>query len=60
MSETLLLVLFNLFIVLVLVLDLGIFQRKAHFPYIKEALTWSIVWIILSLLFNLYIWFDLG
>lgn len=43
-----------------LVLDLGVFQRKAHFPYMKEALAWSIVWVVLSLLFNLYIWIDLG
>lgn len=43
-----------------LVVDLGIFQRKAHFPYMKEALAWSIVWIVLSLLFNLYIWINLG
>ncbi len=60
MSETVLLILFNLFVVMMLVLDLGIFQRKAHFPYMKEALAWSIVWIALSLLFNLYIWLDLG
>ncbi len=60
MNETVLLIFFNAFVLLMLVLDLGVFQRKAHFPYMKEALTWSIVWIILSLLFNLYIWSDLG
>lgn len=60
MNETLLLILFNIFVVLMLVLDLGVFQRKAHFPYMKEALGWSIVWVVLSLLFNLYIWIDFG
>jgi len=60
LSETVLLILFNAFVLLMLVLDLGVFQRKAHFPYMKEALTWSVVWIILSLLFDLYIWSDLG
>jgi tellurite resistance protein TerC len=43
-----------------LALDLGVFQRKAHFPYMKEALAWSIVWVVISLLFNLYIWYDFG
>jgi tellurite resistance protein TerC len=43
-----------------LALDLGVFQRKAHFPYMREALAWSIVWVVISLLFNLYIWYDFG
>lgn len=43
-----------------LALDLGVFQRKAHFPYMKEAVGWSIVWIAISLLFNLYIWYNMG
>jgi tellurite resistance protein TerC len=43
-----------------LALDLGVFQRKAHFPYMREALGWSILWIVLSLLFNLYVWYDFG
>ncbi len=60
MSESLLLLFFNIFVLCMLALDLGIFQRKAHFPEMKEALTWSVVWIVLSLLFNLYIWYDFG
>lgn len=43
-----------------LALDLGIIQRKSHFPSMKEALWWSVVWITLSMLFNLYIWLDHG
>ncbi len=41
-----------------LALDLGIFQRKAHFPSLKEASLWSATWIVLSLLFNLgiFLW----
>jgi tellurite resistance protein TerC len=40
------------------VLDLGVFQRKAHVIGIKEALLWSAFWIVLSLCFNvgLYFW----
>ena len=44
---------FNLFVLLMLALDLGVFHRKAHVISIKEATVWSIVWISLALLFNL-------
>jgi tellurite resistance protein TerC len=49
---------FNLFVVLMLALDLGVFQRRAHEIKIKEALLWSGIWITLALLFNLviYLW----
>ena len=47
---------FNVFVLLMLALDLGVFHRKAHAVSMKEALTWSIVWISLSLLFNLVIY----
>jgi len=60
MSETISLLIFNIFIILMLVLDLGIFQRKAHFPSMKEAIGWSIVWIVLSLIFNIYIYYEYG
>ncbi len=44
---------FNLFVLLMLALDLGVFHRKAHVVSIKEATIWSVVWISLALLFNL-------
>lgn len=47
---------FNVFVLFLLALDLGVFHRKAHAVSFKEALTWSIVWITLSLLFNLVIY----
>ena len=40
-------------VVLLLALDLGVFHRKAHAVGFREAATWSVVWIALSLLFNL-------
>jgi tellurite resistance protein TerC len=57
-NEALSLLLFNIFVVAMLVLDLGVFQRRAHEIGIKEALWWSAFWIALSLLFNigLYFW----
>ncbi|MDQ2692131.1 MAG: TerC family protein [Chloroflexota bacterium] len=48
---------FNLFVLALLALDLGVFHQKAHKVSIKEATIWSIVWISLSLLFNLGIYF---
>src|SRR5450631_3988715 len=43
---------FNLFVVTMLAIDLGIFHRKAHTVSLKEALTWSGVWITLALIFD--------
>ena len=42
---------FNGFVLLMLALDLGVFHRKAHTVNVKEAIVWSIVWILLSFLF---------
>lgn len=39
-------------VLLLLGLDLGVFHRKAHAVGFREAVTWSVVWITLSLLFN--------
>lgn len=39
-----------------LALDLGVFHRRSHTVGIKEALTWSGVWIALALLFNAGVW----
>lgn len=49
---------FNIFVLAMLALDLGVFHRKAHEVKVKEALIWSAVWIALALLFNfgLYFW----
>jgi tellurite resistance protein TerC len=48
---------FNIFVLAMLALDLGVFHRKAHAVSGKEALTWSLVWISLSLVFNAIIYF---
>lgn len=51
-DKTLFWVAFNLFVIAMLALDLGVFHRKAHEVKIKEALIWSGVWIVLALSFN--------
>ena len=43
---------FNLFILVLLALDLGVFHRKAHAVSLKEAGIWSAVWVGLSLAFT--------
>jgi len=43
-----------------LVLDLGVFHRRAHKVSIREALVWSAVWIGLALVFAAGVWFELG
>ena len=48
---------FNVFVLAMLALDLGVFHRKSHAVSGKEALIWSIVWISLSLAFNAVIYF---
>ncbi|MBK7158782.1 MAG: TerC family protein [Ignavibacteria bacterium] len=51
---------FNVFIILMLALDLGVFQRNPHKIKVKEALIWSAVWVILALIFNVFIYYDMG
>lgn len=53
-------VLFNLFVIGMLALDLGVFNRKAHRVGVKEAAIWSVTWISLALLFNLLLYFWQG
>ena len=45
-------IVFNLFVLAMLALDLGVFHRKAHEVSVREAATWSVVWIALALVFN--------
>jgi tellurite resistance protein TerC len=51
---------FNLFVLAMLAIDLGVFHRRSHEIGIKEALIWSIVWVILALLFNVWIYYWRG
>ncbi|MBI3932172.1 MAG: TerC family protein [Acidobacteria bacterium] len=43
---------FTVFVLLLLLLDLGVFHRKAHTVSVKEAAAWSVVWVSLALAFN--------
>ncbi|MGB2868815.1 MAG: TerC family protein [Bacteroidota bacterium] len=51
---------FNLLVLILLSVDLIVFNRKAHEITIKESLIWSAVWITVSLLFNVFVFIRLG
>jgi tellurite resistance protein TerC len=51
---------FNVFVLLMLALDLGVFHRKAHVVTFRESMAWTAVWIALALVFNLWIWKQFG
>jgi tellurite resistance protein TerC len=46
---------FVIAIVIFLLLDLGVFHRKAHEVRFREALAWSTVWFILAFVFGIFI-----
>jgi tellurite resistance protein TerC len=48
---------FSVFVLGMLALDLGVFHRKSHEVSVKEALTWTAVWIGLAMLFNLFVFY---
>jgi len=48
---------FSLFVLGMLALDLGVFHRHSHEVKVREALIWTGVWITLSMLFNIFIYY---
>jgi len=51
---------FNILVLLMLAIDLGFFHRKDHEISIKEALLWSVIWIVVALVFNVGVYFWRG
>ncbi len=51
---------FNLLVLALLALDLGVFHRKDHKITVKEGLLWSIIWILVALAFNAVVYFWRG
>lgn len=56
-DSTLLWIGFNLFVLAMLAMDLGIFHKNSHEVSVKEALSWTCVWITLAMLFNLFVYY---
>jgi tellurite resistance protein TerC len=44
-------------VLVLLAVDLGVFHREAHEVSVREAATWSIVWVSLAMAFNLGLYF---
>jgi tellurite resistance protein TerC len=51
---------FSVFILVMLSLDLGLFNRKAHRIRYREATIWSIVWILLAMIFAGIVFWNQG
>ena len=51
---------FAVFILAMLALDLGVFNRKSHVIKMKEALLWTAFWVTLAVLFGAGIYFFYG
>jgi tellurite resistance protein TerC len=49
-------IIFNVFVLTMLVLDLFVLNRKSEIVKVKEALWWSAFWVGLAILFNIGIW----
>jgi tellurite resistance protein TerC len=53
-------VLFNIGILVLLALDLGVFNRRSHTVSVKEGALWSVFWVALALLFNAGVYLFMG
>jgi len=53
-------VLFNILIIVLIVLDLGLVHKKSHTIKLKEALILSLVWTLVAFAFNVLIYFWKG
>lgn len=51
---------FGILVVVMLLLDLGVFNKKVHAVSSKEAAIWSVVWISLSMIFSGVIYYVSG
>jgi tellurite resistance protein TerC len=51
---------FHLFVFMMLALDLGVFHKHTHKVPVKEAVIWTLIWVALALLFNLFVFFEFG
>jgi|SRR5690606_10646143 len=52
--------LFNLLVLGMLALDLGVFHRHSHVVKAKEAAIWTVVWIVVALIFGGFVYWWKG
>ncbi|HVX31406.1 MAG TPA: TerC family protein [Nitrolancea sp.] len=53
-------ILFNVVVIGLIVLDLGVFHRKVHVESIRESAIWTAIWTLVALAFNAGIYFYRG
>jgi len=53
-------IIFIVFVLALLAMDLGVFHRRPHSVGFREAAGWSAFWVALSLAFNLVVYWRLG
>ncbi len=58
MSHPLVIAAFAVIVILMLLLDLGVFNKKSHIVTTKEATIWTLVWIGLSMAFSGFIYLN--
>ncbi len=51
---------FFVLVLAMLALDLGVINRKAHRVSLREAVFWSIIWTLVALVFNAWVYFRFG
>jgi len=57
LNQPLFWIIFNLFVVAMLVLDLGVFHRSGHVVKVREAMLWSVAWIAMAVAFAILVFF---
>lgn len=53
-------VVFGAVVSVMMALDLRVLQRTPHAISFREAIRWTLAWIAVAALFNLYVWWDWG
>ena len=51
---------FFVVVFIALFVDIGVVNRKAHAPSRRETIVWSLIWISIALLFNVFIFWQFG
>lgn len=51
---------FNVFVVVMLVLDLGVFHKEIRKVPVREAIIWTLIWITIAMLFDAVIFLNMG
>jgi tellurite resistance protein TerC len=51
---------FHAFVFFMLALDLGVFHKHTHKIPVREAVIWTVIWITLAILFNVFVYLEFG